>query len=99
MLDDGLIDFLEKGHLSTTIRPRSSSMDNSNETFQSYIMKRGIEFEARVVEYINQNIAPVVTVADFYSLDGVNKTKSLLKQGVPVLHSLQCVTLKLKHLV
>jgi hypothetical protein len=87
MLDDGLIDFLEKGHLSTTIRPRSSSMDNSNETFQSYIMKRGIEFEARVVEYINQNIAPVVTVADFYSLDGVNKTKSLLKQGVPVLHS------------
>jgi len=87
MLDDGLIDWLEKGHLSSSIRPRASSADNSNETFQSYIMKRGIEFESRVVEYINQNIVPVVSVADFYSLDGVNKTKSLLKQGVPVLHS------------
>ena len=67
MLDDGLVDWLEKGHLSSTIRPRASSVDDSNETFQSYIMKRGIEFEARVVEYINQNIVPVVTVADFYS--------------------------------
>ncbi|GAF77094.1 unnamed protein product, partial [marine sediment metagenome] len=74
MLDDGLIDWLEKGHLSSSIRPRASSADNSNETFQSYIMKRGIEFESRVVEYINQNIVPVVSVADFYSLDGVNKT-------------------------
>ena len=84
MVNDPLIDWLEADHRPS--RPRSDSITQT-ETFESFLMRKGIDFEAKVVNYIHENINPVVKVAEFYSPEGVDKTKSLMEQGVPFLHS------------
>ena len=78
MNDDPLIDWLENSGYQN--RGRSQSFDNNvtTETFTEYIRRKGIEFEARVISHINNNIHPVEKAADFYSLDGVQKTKELM---------------------
>lgn len=87
MNDDPLIDWLENSGYQN--RGRSQSIDNNvtTETFTEYIRRKGIEFEARVISHINDNIHPVEKAADFYSLDGVQKTRELMKRGCPIIHS------------
>ena len=85
MNDDPIVDWLEKAWKR---RERSdSSTGIPNETFLEFIRKRGIEFEEKIVNYINQNIHPVVKVADHYSAAGVKRAEELLFQGIPILHS------------
>ena len=85
MTNDPLVDWLTLiGHKN---RSRSSSFDGDKQTFTEYIMQKGIDFEDRVIKYINTNIHPVVTVSKFYSLQGVKDTIKYLKMGVPILHS------------
>jgi len=87
MMDDPLIDWLENTGVKK--RSRSESIDSSviTETFTDYIKRKGIDFEKHVISYIHKNIYPVVSVSEFYTLDGVNKAKELMSKGVPILHS------------
>lgn len=89
MLNDPLIDWLESDHqTSTGTRSRSdSSVSEAQETFENFLMNQGIAFEDKVINFINANVCPVVKVAEHYSAEGVEKTKELLRSGVPVLHS------------
>ncbi len=89
MLNDPLIDWLESDHqTSTGTRSRSdSSVSAAQETFENFLMNQGIAFEDKVINFINTNVCPVVKVAEHYSAEGVEKTKELLRSGVPVLHS------------
>jgi len=88
MVNDPLIDWLELDHGPHRGRPRSSSMSGvKNETFEDFLRNQGIKFEQKIVDYISRNIQEVVTVAEFYSAEGVEKTKELLKKGTPILHS------------
>ena len=77
-----LIDWLEYSGYQN--RGRTQSFDNNvtTETFSEYIRRKGIEFEARVIKHINDNIHPVEKASDFYSLDGVQKTRELMKTGL-----------------
>ena len=86
MIDDPVIDWLEYSEYQN--RGRSVSIDNNiTETFTEYICRKGIEFESQVVEYLHKNVHPVKKASDFYSLDGVEKTKELMKNGWPIIHS------------
>ena len=86
MNDDCIVDWLERGF--TRRRERSNSSEGIQETsFTDYIRQRGIEFERKIVSYIDKCICPVVKVADFYSFNGLNKTRELLKSGTPIIHS------------
>ena len=88
MTNDPLIDWLESDHDPHRERPRSESFsDAKDETFEAFLRDQGIKFEQKVIDYISNNIHDVTTVAEFYSAEGVEKTKELLKKGVPILHS------------
>lgn len=58
--------------------------------FLEYIVNKGNEFEENLVQYINDNILPVVKVADgkdACTKANYDKTKKLMLDGVPIIHS------------
>ena len=50
-------------------------------------MNRGVEFESELVKYINIHRVPVVSVSEYITDESVSKTKDLMFQGVPLIHS------------
>ena len=85
MVKDPLVDWLKihsKHHTKTSFRHPITS-----ETFSTYIMKQGIDFESKIIEYINTNKVSVVTVSSYITDSSVKKTISLMKKGTPVIHS------------
>lgn len=81
MLNDPLVDWLKvHGHHSHTGH-------NENGGFTSFIMEKGVEFEAELVKYINMHKLPIVTVSNYITNESVKKTINLMKEGVPVIHS------------
>ena len=50
-------------------------------------MKKGVEFEDKLVKYINSHRSPIVTVSEFITAESVKKTIDLMKEGVPIIHS------------
>ena len=68
-------------------RNRSASNNfKNNQTFNSFIIKKGIDFEKHIIKLINEKI-PVNHVSDIYNIENVHKTIELIKKGVPVIHS------------
>jgi hypothetical protein len=82
MLNDSLVDWL---NVHTTRESTSSSRNGQG--FVSFIMERGIEFEDKIIDYINNHRLPVVTVSNRITDESVKKTIDLMKAGTPVIHS------------
>jgi hypothetical protein len=82
MIRDPLVDWLQ-------LYARNSSRHNrvSEGGFIEFIMNRGIEFESKLIKYINENVIPVTTVSEYINDASVQKTVSLMREGVPVIHS------------
>ena len=85
MSNDHLVDWL-KMYAS---RDRTISKDEINfeETFLSFLSKKGVVFENKVVEYIRSLNFDTVHVSDFYNKDSAKKTVEYMKKGVPIIHS------------
>jgi len=50
-------------------------------------MERGVEFEKKLIDYINDNRLSVVTVSNYITNISIKKTIDLMKNGVPIIHS------------
>ena len=83
MINDTLVDWL-KLRSRRGGRNVPSSFDRG---FTDYIMQRGVDFEKQMVKYIHENRVPVVYVSDYINGESCRKAISLMKEGVPVLHS------------
>ena len=85
MANDHLVDWL-KIYAS---RNRSVSRDDLNfeDTFLSFLSKKGIIFENKVVEYIRSLNFQTVHVSDFYNKESAKKTVQYMKEGIPIIHS------------
>jgi hypothetical protein len=83
MINDPLIDWLK---LPKNNDKRKLSYTRTG-NFSDFIMERGVEFESELVKYINNNRLPVVTVSPVITPDSLRKTKELMFQGIPILHS------------
>lgn len=70
-------------HHSSCITPKPLNMDN----FKQFILSRGHEFEAKLIEYIHHHKIPVVSISEHITDETVERTKHLMKQGTPVIHS------------
>jgi len=92
MLKDPLVDWL-KTHRKFTLGDKSNKSNKSNKStnefdgFTTFIMKKGVEFEDKLVKYINSHRSPIVTVSEFITAESVKKTIDLMKEGVPIIHS------------
>lgn len=84
MLNDALVDWLKVHHERQST---SSSSSQTGQGFVSFIMERGIEFENKLVEYIDSHRLPVVTVSEKITDETVQQTIDLMKVGTPVIHS------------
>jgi len=80
MVKDPLVDWLKE-------HGKDSIKGSTNNGFISFIMERGVKFESKLVEYIHKNITKVVTVSEYITNESVKKTISLMKRGVPIIHS------------
>jgi hypothetical protein len=100
MIKDSLVDWLKKRtkHVihSSSSNKKSKITNNTNATatstkevdvFLSFLMKKGVEFEKKVVEIINKRVTPVIYISDKITLASLNKTKELMMKGIPILHS------------
>lgn len=84
MIGDPLVDWLKQRSRSGT--RHSPAYLNAN-GFDTFIMKRGVEFEEKLVEYISQNLFPVVTVSPSITAEGISRTRQLMLEGAPIIHS------------
>ena len=84
MIKDSLVDWLKKRNRKTQIN--SNNSNNSNNVFLSFLMKKGVEFEKRVIQIIHKKV-PVQFISDKITPTSLAKTLECMKKGVPVLHS------------
>jgi hypothetical protein len=84
MMQDPLVDWLK---LSNRRGTRKTNVYTHAYGFTEFIMNRGIEFESELIKYINTHKVPVVSVSQYITDESVNKTKDLMFQGVPLIHS------------
>jgi hypothetical protein len=91
MNNDSLIDWLKLPKNKNKNKNKNNNKKKFPYTgsgnFSDFIMERGIEFESNLVKYINDNRVPVVTVSSVITPDSLLKTKELMFQGVPIIHS------------
>ena len=81
MMKDPLVDWLK-------LHQRRENTNHSNrDVFLTYIMNQGIEFENKLIQYINNNIINIVTVSPYITDESVKKTIELMKSGTPIIHS------------
>lgn len=85
---DPIVDFLKLKKSSPTLRPIASP-HNTLTTYspESYLMRKGIEFENKVISHINSSIHPVTAGDPSLSEEAFAKTDTLLKKGVPFIHN------------
>lgn len=86
MMNNPLIDWLKKYHSHSADNSSSSNMIKMN-PFTHYITQQGIEFEKKMIKYINDNIHPIISVSEYITKDSIEKVKKLIKQKVPIIHS------------
>lgn len=87
MLNDTLVDWLKiYNKPSYHLRPFRHRTKIIN-TFSEFIMDKGVEFEKNIISYINSNKMPIVKVSNFIDEESCKKTISLMKEGVPAMHS------------
>lgn len=88
MLKDTLIDWIKvHGSYNSGEKSNKGNMNSENKGFTSFIMEKGIEFEAELIKYINDKKISVVTVSNYITDSSVKKTIDLMKKGTPVIHS------------
>jgi hypothetical protein len=85
MLKDSLVDWLKLHNETRYTRDYSSTQNIKG--FSSFIMDRGIDFEDKLINYINNNRLSVITVSERITEESVNKTIDLMKIGTPIIHS------------
>lgn len=81
ILKDSLIDWLKEHGTHTKLTYKN------NDGFTSFLMERGIEFENKLIKYINHHKLPIVTISEYITNDSINKTIKFMKQGIPIIHS------------
>ena len=84
LINDCLIDWLKSRSRRGT---RSTPVYTRNLGFQEFILQRGVDFEAKLIEYIDREKIPVVSVSNFITDETCRKATALMRSGVPVLHS------------
>lgn len=92
MLKDTLVDWLKLYTRKTPKRRIKSQYHNTNtlkpsQTFNDFIMEKGVEFEDNIIKYINTHKIPVISVSPHITTKTVKKTIDLMKAGVPLIHS------------
>ena len=83
MKKDCLVDWLK----SRTRRGTRNNHSYGNNTFTQFILSKGIDFEEKLIKYIHESRLPVVKVSDFITDETCRKAIKLMKDGVPILHS------------
>lgn len=78
--------FMSNDTLSDYLEFINGKNKNYND-FDNFIMKSGIEFENKIVDYIDKNKFNVVKVSDRFSDLGCKDTIKYMKLGIPILHS------------
>lgn len=84
MLNDPLVDWLKALSRRGT---RQTPVYTDSTGFTNFILKKGIEFEDKLIGYIRENIADVVTVSSYINDENCKKAIKLINEGVPILHS------------
>ena len=84
MVNDTLVDWLKVVSRRGT---RKTPIYGNNNGFSNFLFKRGIEFESRLIEYLKDNGRKIVSVSEFITDESCEKTKKLMREGVPILHS------------
>ena len=84
MMNDPIVDWIR------IVKHKNKKQANFT-VFNKFIMDKGIEFENKIVKFINDNIYPVVTVVEntknACTDTNFDKTIKYMKDGVPILHS------------
>lgn len=81
-----LKNFMSNDSLSDYLEFINGKKTNHND-FDTFIMKSGIEFEDKIVDFIDKNKLNIVKVSDKFSEIGCKDTIKYMKLGIPVLHS------------
>ena len=84
MVNDSLVDWFKL--CGKKERSFSNDFEFMNETFSNFLMKKGVEFEKEIVNFLKTK-HHVVTVSEFYNVDKVKETIDYMKQGTPIIHS------------
>lgn len=94
MLNDSLVDWLNLYDCESNepIKTHSTAVTSkvtirNPDTFLSYILNRGLEFEKSVVDHISKNKVPVTFISDTYNSEGIERTIQHMMRGTPVLYS------------
>ena len=85
VMKDPIVDWLALS--SPRKKPAFKRKSSVEDTFQSFIQQKGIDFEDALVEYIHSNKIKVVSVSEYHTKEAVKKTEELMRRGVPVIHS------------
>ena len=87
MRKDTLCDWLKLyGKRQRTFSFEETNSMFSHETFKTFLLKKGVEFEKKVVDYLKTKFK-VEYVSDYYTKETAKITLDLIKQGVPIIHS------------
>ena len=91
MTNDGLLDVFKMYH-SNRDGNRDGNRDKyvlkpETDTFENYLMIKGIEFEKMLIQYIHTNRLRSVHVSEIINDKTVRQTIDYMKQGVPLIHS------------
>ena len=84
MINDTLVDWLRSRSRRGT---RTTPVYSSNPGFTDFILRQGIEFENELIKYFNNSGTPIVTVSEFITDESCRLAIDLMKEGVPILHS------------
>ena len=90
MINDHIIDWFKLYSKNINQSSQSSQSSQSlykNNSFKDFIMNKGIEFETKIVDYINKNIMEIVSVSPHITTETIKKTIELMKLGTPIIHS------------
>lgn len=87
MINDPICDWLCMQNATPKTLSSSRSSAPESDCFVDFIKKCGVNFESKLVEYINNNISKVVSVNAHISDAACRQTIELMKQGHPIIHS------------
>lgn len=81
----GIREFINDNNLVTLLKKKN--IESESDEFRTYKCNMGTSYEKDVVEYINNNIHPVVSVDGKINQENSIKTINLMKLKTPFIHS------------